>query len=290
MKISIATPNYNYAEYVTETVESVTAQTGVAIEHVIVDDGSTDDSVRVIQQLQLKHPNLFLIQQKNQGQTPAINCGIRKCSGDILGWINSDDTYCLGVFKTVADFFEANPEVDVVFGDANVVDLKGRFIYRIRHMDISYRTGAYAGFTNVMTSNAIFWRRSAMERSGLLKDELRCNMDGEFFARLLYRAKAKHLPVPVANFRQQPFTKAAEKNPKWERVVQEEILLERLTSYDFLPESKIIPYRFSFPLKMLFRLIRVARRSVRLHYLKKWVEVKNYRAASALKEPSQTPS
>lgn len=276
--ISIATPNYNYSQYIEATIRSVCSQAGIAVEHIVVDDGSTDDSVSVVRRLQSEFPNLTLLQQVNQGQTPAINCGLSACSGNLLGWINSDDTLNPGALGIVVDYFRRNPRADVLYGDANVIDLDGQYMYRIRHLPYSYRTGAYSGFGNILTSNAVFWRRSAMERAGMFREGLRCNMDGEFFARLFHGASFAHLPIPLANFRQQPLTQAAKGDARWRETVQREVLLERSLAYGFLPESRFLPFSFSAPLRCFWRAQRMVRRAAHWHYLKKKIEMKRYRA------------
>ena len=93
LKISIITPNYNYANYIGQTIESIISQDYPTIEYIIVDDGSTDNSARIIESFVEKFPNrIKLIRQTNKGQTAAINVGLRAATGDIIGWINSDDT------------------------------------------------------------------------------------------------------------------------------------------------------------------------------------------------------
>lgn len=281
MKISLVTPNYNYAAFVRQAIQSVVGQNWPSLEHIVVDDGSTDGSAEAVEAMVPTLPpgRLRLIRTENRGQTPAINTALSHATGSILGWLNSDDTLVDGVLPSIASYFLRHPETDIVYGDANVMDLDGCFIYRIRHLKYSYRTGAYSGFGNILTSNAVFWRRSVMERSGVLREDLRCNMDGEFFARLFHGSSFDYLPIPLSNFRQQPFTLASKNDERWRETVQREVLLERRLSYGFLPESRFLPLRFSLPLRAFFRMNRVVRRAMHLHYLKKKFEINRYLAA-----------
>ena len=101
--ITIVTPNYNYAGYIEETIVSVVTQDYDRVEHVIVDDGSTDNSVELIRGCAARYPEkIRLITQANAGQTAAVNRALQAARGDIIGWLNSDDTYCPGVFNAVS--------------------------------------------------------------------------------------------------------------------------------------------------------------------------------------------
>ncbi len=109
MKISIITPNYNYEKYIAKTIESVVTQSFNNIEHIIVDDGSTDNSVSIIKEYQKLYPEIIkLIQQENRGQTSALNVCLKNVTGDIIGWLNSDDLYCKNTFQIIINNFNQN--------------------------------------------------------------------------------------------------------------------------------------------------------------------------------------
>lgn len=277
LKISIITPNFNYVRYIGELIESVISQNYNNYEYIVVDDGSTDQSVEKIQKYVKKYPKqIKLIQQENKGQTAAINVGLRIASGDIIGWINSDDTYCSDTFQKVIEAFEKHPETDIVFGDMNAMDLNGNFIYRRRHLKFHYTTGCFLGFATILSSNAVFWRKSAMQKNGLPKESLLCNMDGEFYSRLTKGMKMMRIKSPLANFRKQPFTKAAENNSNWNKIVEQEVNLELQNSYLRLKISKVLPYSYGKYLKYFFRLNRVLFRMVSLHFIKQHKEQRDY--------------
>ncbi len=277
LKISIVTPNYNYAKYIGETIESIIAQNYQNYEYIIVDDGSTDNSVEVINKYVAQFPNnIFLIRQENRGQTPAINVGMKQVTGDVVCWINSDDTFCESVFQKVAERFTEDKRTDIVFGDMNVTDLHGNFIYRRRHLNFNYITGCLLGFTTVLSSNAVFWKKEAMIKNGYFNESLKCNMDGDFYSRLTKGMRVKRLNSAVANFRKQAFSKAAEHNENWDLVVKNETSFERKNAYLNLLISKIIPYKYSAIIKLPFHFIRVSLRIIRLHFIKQKKEIKQY--------------
>jgi len=277
MKISIVTPNYNYADYISDTIRSVVTQDYPNIEHIIIDDGSTDHSMNVIQAWKRRYPQIICAtHQKNEGQTPAINVGLRKVTGDIIGWINSDDLFEPETFKRVALFFQTHPKTDILFGDANVVDDNLNFIWRIRHLPFNYRMGAYLGFSRMVTSNAIFWRKEIMGKCGLLREDLKWNMDGEFYSRLMHEAHIARLPFPLANFRQQPQAKSSITCPEWNTLQRREVQAELDQSFQHLPRSRWFPNPLKGSIRLFYKLRRIISRIFRGHYLLQTLERKRY--------------
>ena len=120
MKVSVVTPSFNQGQFIQRTLESVATQTGAEIEHVVFDGGSTDDTVDVLKRF---GNGVKWISEKDKGQTDAVNKGIRATDGEIIGWLNSDDVYYPGAIARVVAFFETHPDVDVVYGMADHIDL-----------------------------------------------------------------------------------------------------------------------------------------------------------------------
>jgi glycosyltransferase involved in cell wall biosynthesis len=239
MKISIITPNYNYSKYVEETINSVIDQPYDDIEHIIVDDGSSDNSIEIVNKYLKLHPhNIRLFVQPHKGQTSAINLGLIKASGDIIGWINSDDYYCKDVFPKIVKLFEINPSIDIIFGNVNIVDLQGNHIYKLRHINFNYGRSVFLGFANMITSNAIFWRKSLSDKIGFLNEELKCNMDGEYFSRLTLNARIKRTSITIANHRKN-ITQASLIDENWNRTITKEIKIEFDNSYVNLINFKL---------------------------------------------------
>ncbi len=243
--ISIITPNYNYASYIGETVESVAGQDYEHIEHIIVDDGSTDNSVEVIRTLASKYPGkVRLIRQENKGQTAALNNALKNTTGDIIGWINSDDTFCPGVFKQIAALFREDDELEIVYGDYNVIDPSGRFKYRFKELKFNHFMASIIGYGVVLASNSIFWRRQLTEKVGYFDEYFQYCMDDEYFSRLTKGAKIKKIDTPLANWRHHPQAKTVifhtENTQKCEDERQH--LFKRY--YAALPISQYIPYKY----------------------------------------------
>ena len=122
--ISIVTPSYNQGQFIRETIESVLGQSYDKIEYIVMDGGSTDETVSILREYE-NDPRFQWISEKDRGQSDAINKGWRLCQGDILAWLNSDDTYCADALQLVADAFVHHPDAVGVYGECLYTDAAG---------------------------------------------------------------------------------------------------------------------------------------------------------------------
>jgi glycosyltransferase involved in cell wall biosynthesis len=193
---TIVTPSYNQAQHVGETMESVLSQQGdFAIEYFVIDGGSRDGSVEIIREYaeqvasgdwptRCAKVSMAWVSEPDRGQSDAINKGLRRATGDIVTYINSDDLFCPGAFQRVADEFSAHPEVDFVHGDGDVIDESGRLQWEwlSRRYDYSVLTTyhfLWNAITNYILQPATFWRRAALDRIGYLDESFHYAMDLE---------------------------------------------------------------------------------------------------------------
>src|SRR5690348_14672359 len=122
--VSIITPSFNQAEFLERTIQSVLTQDYPRIEYMIVDGGSTDGSIEVIKKHQSKLA--WWVSEQDHGQTDAINKGFNRANGEILAWLNSDDTYHPQAVAEAVKYLIEHPEVGMVYADCNFIDEQDR--------------------------------------------------------------------------------------------------------------------------------------------------------------------
>lgn len=195
MKISIVTPSFNQAPFLKETILSVINQDWPHIEYFVVDGGSTDDSVAIIKEFSSSID--WWVSEKDSGQSHAINKGLQKVTGDIIGWINSDDYYEPNVFRSIVQSFKNNPQADVIYFD--VRNLSGTSEHIFHHQPF-YPPELF--LTKVcLHQPGVFWRRSIMEQIGFLDENLHYVMDFDLWIRMYLNGQLKYIPHVVSNFR-----------------------------------------------------------------------------------------
>ena len=178
MKVSIITPSFNQGQFIERTLQSVASQAGVEIEHVVFDGGSTDNTVEILKSFS---PPVHWVSQKDKGQADAINKGIRATDGEIVTWLNSDDIYYPSAIVRVAAFFEAHPDIDIVYGMADHIDLDDRAFEPYPTESWNFERLKETCF---ICQPALFFRRRIIKECGLLDESLRYCMDYEYWLRL----------------------------------------------------------------------------------------------------------
>jgi len=178
MKVSIVTPSFNQGQYIGRTLQSVASQAGAEIEHVVFDGGSRDNTVEVLKNFS---PPVRWVSKKDKGQADAVNQGIRATDGEILGWLNSDDIYYPGAIARVVEFFDQNPDIDVVYGMADHIDLEDKAFESYPSEPWDFERLKETCF---ICQPALFFRRRVVEKHGLLNESLNYCMDYEYWLRL----------------------------------------------------------------------------------------------------------
>jgi glycosyltransferase involved in cell wall biosynthesis len=195
--VSIVTPSYNQARFIEETIRSVLEQDYPHIEYIVVDGGSTDGSVDIIRRYADRLA--WWVSERDQGQTDAINKGFAQASGEVLAWLNSDDTYLPGAISEVVAFLRDHPEVGMVYGDANLVDENGQVLGRFPARQTDYRQ-LRRGSVHI-PQQASFFRAELWRRVGPLDPTFYFAMDYDLWVRLAKITPLRYHSRLWANFR-----------------------------------------------------------------------------------------
>ncbi len=196
--VSIITPSFNQARFLEQTIQSVLSQDYPNIEYIIVDGGSTDGSLEIIQKYATRLA--WWVSEPDQGQTDAINKGFARARGEVLAWLNSDDTYEPGAVSAAVAYLQAHPEAGMVYGEANFIDEHGRVIGRFNAKQASYRRLRRGAV--YIPQQAAFFRASLWQQVGPLDPSFYFAMDYDLWVRLARVSELHYCPGQVwANFR-----------------------------------------------------------------------------------------
>lgn len=177
MKFSIVTISFNQAQYLERTIRSVLEQDHADIEYIVVDPGSRDGSRDIIARHGSRVAHTLL--DPDRGAADGLNKGFAVATGELFGFLNSDDVLLPGALSEAAAFLRANPEVDAVSGDCEIIDGDGRLL-RISHSD-RFSLQRYAHGAGILIQPSTFFRASAFRAAGGFNIENRSNWDGELF-------------------------------------------------------------------------------------------------------------
>ena len=228
-KISIVMPSYNQGRFIEETILSVLNQGYPNLEFIIIDGGSSDETVEIIRRYESRIA--YWVSEKDHGQTHAVNKGLEKATGDIVGWINSDDIYLPWTFREVVRAFRDDADLGLVWG--------GRILIGEDTSVLGFsfpRQFIPESMVFCINSETTFWRRGVGVKVGALDESLRFAMDLDFFSRIRKRAKVGYINKLQGCFR----CYGDNKSSTMQDVCLEETkrLWREHFGYDFVPRSR----------------------------------------------------
>jgi len=199
--VSIITPSLNQGRYIEATIESVLAQDYPRIEHLVVDGGSTDETLDVLR----RYAHLRWVSEADHGQAHALNKGFALATGEIFGWINADDVYLPGAISSaVATFRETR--CALVYGGWRLIDEDGEAIRDVAPIAFDY--ALQLEVRNGVSQPGSLFTRDALEGVGGIDESYRYAMDYELWLRLGARYDVRCIERPLAAFRVHPESKS----------------------------------------------------------------------------------
>ena len=215
--VSIVTPSFNQGRYLATTILSVLEQDYPRIEYILIDGGSTDDSQGIIQRY--ADQLAYWVSEPDHGQTDAINKGFARAKGDILAWLNSDDVYRPGAVSEAVRYLQDNPEVGMVYGDADYIDELGQVIGRFPSAQTDYKK-LRQGYVHIPQQTS-FFRSRLWRMVGPLDPSFYFAMDYDLWVRIAAVSPIRYHPRTWAAFRLHGDTKSlAEADRCWPEMIR----------------------------------------------------------------------
>lgn len=208
MKISIVIPSYNYGQYIEKAILSVLSQDYSDKELIVIDGGSTDDTINILKKYDDK---IKWISEKDKGQADAINKGLWMSSGDIFAYLNADDYYESNIFSDIAHIFESDKSVTLIYGNCRTIspNKSNNIEINIPPKKINHNNLLRNG--NLTYQPATFFRADALKKAGGIGD-YHYMMEYDMNLKALKYGEACYLDKILANFLQHPGQKSGPEN------------------------------------------------------------------------------
>ncbi|HSV15630.1 MAG TPA: glycosyltransferase family 2 protein [Tepidisphaeraceae bacterium] len=199
--VSVVTPSFNQGAYIQSTIRSVLSQDYPRIEYLVMDAASTDNTLDLLRKYSGERPDrMRFVSEKDRGQSHALNKAVAQTSGEIIGWLNSDDTYEPGAIAAAVECFRQHPDVDLIYGDANFTDPQDRVLARCTHIE-PYNWHRFVHYSDFIVQPAAFFTRRAFEAVGGADESLHYVMDYDLFLKMASKFKVAYLPRVLANYK-----------------------------------------------------------------------------------------
>jgi len=189
--VSIITPSFNKGPYIEETIQSIRNQGYTNTEHIIIDGGSTDETLAILKKY---NGQVSWISEPDRGQSDAINKGWKIARGEIIAYLNADDTYTPDAVGIAVTYLNEHPDIGVVYGDGILTDETGKVLCPYHAGEFSMRELIYCR-DNILQP-AVFLRKAVYDRIGGIDEDLHLAMDLDYWIRAGLQFRIAYIPVP----------------------------------------------------------------------------------------------
>lgn len=234
--ISVITPSYNQAKYIKETIESVHTQNYPNIEHLVIDGGSTDGTMEILQSYAYLGHRFRYVSESDRGQSHAINKGLAMAKGEVIGWLNSDDTYLPGALRKAAVAFRKNPQWGIVYGKALYINEASQVI-KACYVEPFKPNRLFEGC--IIAQPAAFLRKEVFTRLGGVEESLQFCMDYDLWIRASKECTLGFIDDYLANSRQHDQCKSI---VQWADIGLPEVMETCKRHYGAISNEWIIEY------------------------------------------------
>jgi glycosyltransferase involved in cell wall biosynthesis len=198
-KITIVTPTLNQARFIEQTIQSVLGQNYENLEYLILDGGSNDGTLEILKRYEGR---LQWWSAKDRGQSEAINKGLKRSTGEILSYLNSDDVLEPDALATVADYFQTHPEIDLVYGEGYLMNEDGSVKRRFPSTEPTFDLWRLIHIWDYILQQSTFFRRRLLDRIGFFDESLHYGMDWDFYIRAGKSGKVGYIPAYLGTLRE----------------------------------------------------------------------------------------
>lgn len=235
--VSVITPSYNQGKFIRETIESVLSQDYPNIEYIVVDGGSTDDTLAILEEYSLVDERIRFISEKDRGQSHAINKGLAMAKGEIIGWLNSDDTYLPGAIRMAVDALQGQPSWAMVYGKAYTIDENSQ-----KQSDYYVAPADYKLLFDgcMICQPAAFIRKNVFREVKGVDETLHFCMDYDLWIRIAKKHALGFIQKALANARTHNTCKTS---TLWNSVGVPEILRTSVKHYGTISKTWLLAYQ-----------------------------------------------